>query len=175
MVYYTTIANDECRIVDPETRENITIIMLPPLTDSRGYGLTALSQDGLSLLVYKIYHGEYAEETERRFSKYLILETGITQVPYSLAITAQSKFGAYGSYSRSYSIEEVLSELFSNVHISRFDNNKNRDIIRKWLIFLNDTSPFDYRSDIWAIPSTGSLLYILGIRDVTYCIDQDTL
>jgi hypothetical protein len=167
-IYYTGIIGRVCLVMDAKILEFIKSIVLPDHPDTRGFWYPLLSPNAHSLMV-----------TEGRdqgrghpLTEVLLFDKRIQQ-SYHWKITTNEEFGTERiTYRAPYGVEVVTSHLF--VQYSIPETAAARDIIRRWLMFLNRHET-ETGSNDWIIPQKGSFLYMLGQSDGLFTVEVETV
>jgi hypothetical protein len=102
----------------------------------------------------------------------LIFDERIQQ-SYNWKIRLNEEFGTERvTYRVPYGVETVISHLFIKNSIP--ENDTARDMIRKWIMFLNRHNT-EIKSDSWIVPKKGSFLYMLGLGNDLFTIEVETV
>jgi hypothetical protein len=163
-VCYSLIDNDECIAFDSENRSVIKRVRLPFLSDGR-YDTSFFSPDNSFLVVVirpisPIYRNLVLE--------YLVFSETF-QDSYLHSIYTKKPFGVINKkYEVPHGVDVVVSELFEGLP-KDLKTSGTQQFLKDWIVLLNNKKLTNGETHLtaWDIPQTGSLLYILGRRDLT--------
>jgi hypothetical protein len=171
-IYYSGIIDRTCLVRDA-CGIFIKSIVFPDRPGTRGFRNAVLSPNALSLMVVEGRDPVIGPESrEHPLTEVLIFDERIQQ-SYNWKIILNEEFGIeHAAYRIPYDAEVIISHLFVKNSIQ--ENDTTRDIIRKWIMFLNRHKT-EVKSNNWIIPKKGSFLYMLGLGNGLFNIEVETV
>jgi hypothetical protein len=173
--YYTTTYKNTFFVFDTATEKIINQYQIFTLPAWQYYGETLLSPNGFSFAVLvrdEIIDGRTTHDPPL---KYFIFDTRL-ESSYSWTIDIKEEFGTWKKeYQSPYNIERLTDDLLLEIDCD-LNDGELRQKLQKWLLFLNDATTENTSSlTKWVLPLKGSLLYMLGMKDLSFSVDMKIL
>jgi hypothetical protein len=148
------------------------------LPNGQHYGETLLSPNGFAFSTLVRNESLDGRTSHDPPLKYLIFDTRI-KTSYLWTLDVKKEFGTEKKeYPSPYNIEMLADDLLTQIN-GNLNNNALRLRLRNWLLFLNDDKIDTSKNEIylteWIVPLEGSLLYMLGMQDLSFSVNMEIL